>query len=239
MSYEAARTGQPFEFTKENLKQAQAHIAKYPAGRQKSAVMPLLDLAQRQNDGWISQEAIEYVAKFLNMPPIKVHEVASFYTMYNLQPVGEYLVQVCHTTPCWLRGADTLVAACESHLKISANKETTADGKFTLMRVECLGACANAPVVQINDDYYEDLDVKSMKDVLNRLKKGEAVACGSQTGRKGSSPALPAKTAAPKPAAVKGKVAVRKAEKDSLKTGKALQNDKPKAKPKGSRTDRG
>lgn len=188
MSYEAVKTGKDFKFTKDNLAKAKTHIAKYPQGRQKSAVMPLLDLAQRQNGGWISQEAIETIADMLSLPPIRVHEVASFYSMYNLKPVGEYLVQVCHTTPCWLRGGDDLIKVCEDHLGVFANKETTDDGKFTLMKVECLGACANAPMVQINDEFYEDLDAETIRQILNALKRGKQPKTGSQIGRKGSEP---------------------------------------------------
>jgi NADH dehydrogenase (ubiquinone) flavoprotein 2 len=124
----------------------------------------------------------------LSLPPIRVHEVASFYSMYNLQPVGENLVQICHTTPCWLRGSDKLIEACEEHLGVHAYKETTADGKFTLMKVECLGACANAPMMQVNDHFYEDLDIETMKKILDALKRGKQPKTGSQLGRKGSEP---------------------------------------------------
>lgn len=188
MSFEAAKIGKPFKFTKANEAKVKAFIAKYPKGRQQSAVMPLLDLAQRQNKGWICQEAIEHIAEILDVPPIRVHEVASFYSMYNLQPVGDYLIQVCHTTPCWLRGSDEVVEACEKHLGIKADKSTTKDGKFTLMKVECLGACANAPVVQINDDFYEDITPAETVMVLKRLKKGDKVKKGSQIGRTSSEP---------------------------------------------------
>ncbi|MGH6983712.1 MAG: NADH-quinone oxidoreductase subunit NuoE, partial [Stellaceae bacterium] len=149
-----------FAFTPENLKKAQAHIAKYPAGRQASAVLPLLDLAQRQHDNWLPRAAMDMVADMLGMPRIRVYEVATFYTMFNLKPVGKHFFQICTTTPCWLRGSDDVVAACKKKLGIGIG-ETTADGKFTLREVECLGACVNAPIIQVNDDFYEDLDGRS------------------------------------------------------------------------------
>jgi len=175
-----------FTFTPENMEKAKAIIAKYPAGRQKSAVMPLLDLAQRQA-GWVPVAAMDEVARILDMPPIRVYEVATFYTMFNLEPVGEYLIQVCTTTPCMLRDSDAVVEACRRHLGIGWD-ETTADGKFTLKEVECLGACVNAPMVQINDDYYEDLDVEKMVALLEALRKGEKPKIGPQNGRHASEP---------------------------------------------------
>jgi NADH-quinone oxidoreductase subunit E len=179
--------GKPFAFNAEMKAQADKHIAKYPAGRQQSAVMPLLDLAQRQNGGWLSKEAMSHVADVLGMPLMRVYEVASFYTMYNLAPVGRHLVQVCTTTPCWLRGANEVVAACEKHLGIHVG-ETTADGQFTVREVECLGACVNAPVVQVADDYYEDVSPEHMTKLLDALKRGETPKAGSQTGRQTSAP---------------------------------------------------
>lgn len=176
-----------FEFTKENLKLAQSIIAKYPKGKQLSAVMPLLDLAQRQHQNWIPKAAQDYIANMLQVPPIKVYEVVTFYTMYNKQPVGKHLVQVCRTTPCWLRGSDDITHACKSKLGIDVG-ETTKDGKFTLVEVECLGACVNAPMVQINDDYYEDLTPTLMEEVLDKLKDGKKPHIGSQCGRQGSKP---------------------------------------------------
>jgi len=158
-----------FSFNKENLAKAEAIVKKYPEGRQRSAVLPLLDMAQRQNGGWLSVDVIEYVANMLDMPYIRAYEVASFYTMFNLKPVGKHHIQICGTTPCWLRGAEDIKNACEKTLKIKCN-ETTKDGLFTLSEVECLGACINAPVVQINDDYYEDLTPTSMNDVIKKLK---------------------------------------------------------------------
>lgn len=176
-----------FEFTKENLVLAQRIIAKYPDSQQRSAVMPLLDLAQRQHNNWIPKVAMDYIAELLNMPPMHVYEVANFYTMYNKQPVGKYLIQVCRTTPCWLRGSDEVTKACQNRLGIQ-NGQTSKDNKFTLVEVECLGACVNAPVMQINDDYYEDLTADSTLKVIDSLSKGEVPLVGSQTGRKCSAP---------------------------------------------------
>lgn len=185
-----------FEFTKAYKKKVDAAIALYPKGRQQSAVMPLLDLAQRQvaeegakadppYGGWIPRAAMDHIAETLDMPNIKVYEVASFYSMYNMAPVGKYLVQLCTTSPCWLCGSDDIVNACTNHLGVGMN-ETTADGKFTLMEVECLGACVNAPMVQINDDYYEDLTAESMKEILDLLSEDMKPKIGSQKGRKAS-----------------------------------------------------
>jgi len=176
-----------FEFTPQNMALARAIIAKYPAGRQASAVLPLLDLAQRQSGGWLPRAAMDHVAEALEMAPIRVYEVATFYSMFNLKPVGQHLIQICRTTPCWLRGSDRLTETCKSKLGVGL-KETTADGKFTVMEVECLGACANAPVVQINDYYYEDLDAAKMEELLTALARGETPKIGSQIGRQGSAP---------------------------------------------------
>jgi len=177
-----------FAFTAEYLERAKHIIAKYPPGRQASAVMPLLDLAQRQNDNWLPRAAMDYVADMLGMPRIRVYEVATFYTMYNLKPVGKHFVQICTTTPCWLRGSDDVVKACERKLGIGLG-ETTADGQFTVIEVECLGACVNAPMVQINDDYYEDLDGPSTEKLLDALARGERPVAGPVSGRQTSSPA--------------------------------------------------
>ena len=177
-----------FEFAPEFLAAAKAHVAKYPDGRQRSAVMPLLDLAQRQNGGWLPRAAIDYVAEFLDMPPIRVLEVATFYTMYNLNPVGRHHVQVCTNLPCWLRGSDAVVAACKRTLGIEVG-ETTDDGMFTLSEAECLGACVNAPMMQIDDDYFEDLDEDSTAHVLSELKAGKQPKTGSQIGRHTCEPA--------------------------------------------------
>ena len=177
-----------FAFTEENLAQAAKIIAKYPEGRQQSAVMPLLDLAQRQGDGWLPRVAMDYIADLLGMPPIRVYEVATFYTMYNLSPVGEHFVQVCTNLPCWLRGSDQVVEACKKVTGCS-NGETSEDGEFTVLEVECLGACVNAPMMQIGDDYYEDLDGVSAEAVLKALKAGEKPKVGSQNGRHTCEPA--------------------------------------------------
>ncbi|MFV9875971.1 MAG: NADH-quinone oxidoreductase subunit NuoE [Rickettsiales endosymbiont of Dermacentor nuttalli] len=175
-----------FQFTAENLELAQRIMNKYPKDRKASAVLPLLDLVQRQ-EGWISKSSMNYIAHMLGMTAMRVYEVANFYTMFNLKQVGKYLLQVCGTTPCWLRGADKIMNSCKKHLSISQD-ETTEDGLFTLKEVECLGACVNAPVVQINDDYYEDLDENKIVEILDKLKNGESVYKGSQIGRKSSEP---------------------------------------------------
>jgi len=177
-----------FKFTAANKKKADAIIAKYPEGRQKSAVIPLLYIAQNQCEGWLPQPALDYIADYLSMPFIKVYEVATFYTMFNLLPVGKNHIQVCTTSPCWLNGSDDIVKACEKKMKVKMG-QTSKDGKWTLSHVECLGACVNAPVVQIDgDDYYEDLDAKSMTEILNQLEKGKRPKPGSAKGRKGSMP---------------------------------------------------
>ncbi len=176
---------QNFFFTPENLAAAKKIIAKYPAGKQASAVLPLLDMAQRQAGGWLPRAAIAYVAELLEMPAIRAFEVASFYTMFNLEPVGKYLVQLCRTTPCWLKGGEAIARACEEKLGIKLG-ETTPDGLFTLKEVECLGACVNAPVMQINDDYYENLTPESVKVILSELAAGRTPKADCPTGRCGS-----------------------------------------------------
>jgi NADH-quinone oxidoreductase E subunit len=176
-----------FEFSPEFRDAADAFIAKYPKGRHESAVMPLLDLAQRQHDGWLPRAAMDYVAEYLSMPPIRVYEVATFYTMYNLEPVGRNHVQVCTNLPCWLRGSDAIVEACKRTLGVEFGG-TTEDGLFTLSEMECLGACVNAPMMQINDDYYEDLDSSSAESILTELRLGETPRTGSQIGRKSCEP---------------------------------------------------
>jgi NADH-quinone oxidoreductase E subunit len=183
---------QTFEFTPENMQKAQAIVKKYPEGRQQSAVMPLLALAQKQNNNWLPKIAMDYVAAMLGMPPVKVYEVASFYTMYNLEPVGRHLLQVCTTTPCWLRGSSEIVDACEKRLGISIG-ESTADGQFTLREVECLGACVNAPMCQVDSfgreaEYYEDLSTESVIRLIDSLAKGETPKPGPQNGRRSSEP---------------------------------------------------
>ncbi|MCB2099932.1 MAG: NADH-quinone oxidoreductase subunit NuoE [Rhodobacterales bacterium] len=177
-----------FVFTDENRQLADTIIARYPEGRQASAVLPLLDLAQRQHDGWLPRVAMDHVADVLGMAPIRVYEVATFYTMFNLRPVGKHHVQVCTNLPCWLRGSDKVMHACKKTLGIEVG-ETTADGQFTLSEVECLGACVNAPMIQVNDDYYEDLDADSTAKVLTDLREGRQPKKGSQTGRTSSEPA--------------------------------------------------
>lgn len=182
-----SRQSTPFSFTPENEEKAKTILRRYPEGREASAVLPLLWLAQKQGGGWLPVPAIEYVAHYVNLAPIRVLEVASFYSMFNTEPVGRYHIQICRTTPCWLRGADNLTKACTRKLGVALG-ETTPDGLFSMMEVECLGACVNAPVVQINDDYYEDLDPDALSQVLDHLAAGEAVALGSVTGRQGSAP---------------------------------------------------
>ena len=175
-----------FAFNEASLAEAKKHIAKYPKGRQASAVMPLLWIAQYQ-EGWVSRAAMDLIAGMLEMAPIRVYEVATFYTMYNLKPKGTHLIQVCRTTPCWLRGSDGLTDLCKKKLGIGM-KETSADGKFTLMEVECLGACVNAPMVQINDDFYEDLTPESLSKVLDELAAGRQPKIGPQVDRLNSAP---------------------------------------------------
>jgi NADH-quinone oxidoreductase subunit E len=181
-----------FAFTADNAAQAKKVIARYPEGRQQSAVMALLDLAQRQvgaetnTQGWLPVPVIEYVAAELGMPYMRAYEVATFYTMYNLAPVGRFHVQVCGTTPCMLRGSDDVFAACKA--KGLVKGATTSDGLFTLTEVECLGACANAPMVQINDDNYEDLTFDSMTSILDDLAAGKQPKIGPQIDRQTSCP---------------------------------------------------
>jgi NADH-quinone oxidoreductase subunit E len=175
-----------FKFSAENMKQVEYHIAKYPKGKQASAVMPLLDIAQQQHDNWIPEAAMEEIGRLLDMPRIKVFEVATFYTMYNLAPKGTHHIQFCTTTPCWLSGSADVVTACENHLGIKLG-ETTADGMFSIDDVECLGACVNAPVFQHNgQELYEDLNPQNMVKILDELKAGKKPKHGSQTGRKDS-----------------------------------------------------
>lgn len=159
-----------FVFNDENLLLSKKMIAKYPKGKQASALLPLLDLAQRQNGGWISGAVVDYLSGILNIQPIRVYEVASFYTMFNLKPVGKYHVQICGTTPCWLRGSDKISDKCTKLLNIERG-ETTPDSKFSFTEVECLGACVNAPVVQINDNYYENLTPESFEKIITKLSK--------------------------------------------------------------------
>ncbi len=176
-----------FKFSSKAMKLARQHIAKYPKGRQASAVMPLLDLAQRENNGWLPRVAMDYVASLLEMPPIVVYEVATFYTMYNLEPVGKFHVQVCTNLPCWLRGSDSIVKAVKDHLKILPG-EKTEDELFSFSEVECLGACVNAPMMKLNDDYYEDLDEISTQFILTEFSLGKKPKTGSQINRQTCEP---------------------------------------------------
>lgn len=186
MTVETKQTS--YVFNEENRQKVQTILAKYPEDRKTSALLPLLDLMQRQCDNWLPREAMDHVAEVLGIAPIRVYEVASFYTMYNLKPVGKYLIQLCGTTPCMLCGAAELLEACKKKLDIDVGG-TTNDGLFTLVEVECLGACVNAPLVQINDDYYEDLTVQQLEFIIDELKKGNDVPYGSQTKRQFSAPA--------------------------------------------------
>ena len=176
-----------FEFSKVNLEETKKIIKNYPENKQQSAVMALLYLAQKQNDNWIPLAAMKYIAKFISIPYIKVYEVATFYTMYNLSPVGKYFFQVCTTTPCMIRGAYDIVNVCKK--KISENEnELSKDKACSWIEVECLGACINAPMMQINDDYYEDLDKEKIEKIINQIQKGEKPKPGSYRGRKNSEP---------------------------------------------------
>ncbi|HUC17106.1 MAG TPA: NAD(P)H-dependent oxidoreductase subunit E [Acetobacteraceae bacterium] len=169
-------------------------LPKYPPARQASAVLPLLDLAQRQMGrttgvAWVPVAAMDVIAERLGMAPIRVYEVATFYLMFNKRPVGKFHLQLCTTTPCWLRGSDAMVAACRKQTGIKGWGETSEDGMFTMTEVECLGACVNAPILQVNDDFYEDMDAASTERLLEALRRGEAPPPGSMTGRQGSAPA--------------------------------------------------
>ncbi|MGO4571754.1 NADH-quinone oxidoreductase subunit NuoE [Microvirga sp. 2TAF3] len=175
-----------FTFSPENVAFAEQQIAKYPPGRQASAVIPLLWRAQEQAGGWLPRKAIEKVAELLDMPPIRVMEVATFYTMFNLDPVGKYFIQFCGTTPCVLRGAGDIRQVLER--RVGDQNHVTADGNFSWLEVECLGACCNAPMVQINDDYYEDLTTENFEKLLDDLAAGRPVKKGSQIGRRSSEP---------------------------------------------------
>ncbi len=188
---------QPKNFEFQDQSAVDDIFSRYPKGREHSGVMPLLDLAQRQvavtgpygdlptGGGWIPRAAMDLIADMCGVAKIKVYEVATFYSMYNLEPVGKYLIQLCTTTPCWLCNANDIVTACTDHLGIKL-WETTADGYFTLMEVECLGACTNAPMIQMNDLYYEDLTAEKMIEILESLKKDEIPPHGPQNGRRGS-----------------------------------------------------
>jgi len=189
MSLKKIHDQQPdtFDFTKENKNAAEKILKKYPENRKKSAVMPFLYLAQRQNENWIPLTAMKYIAKYLEMPYIKVYEVATFYTMYNLAPVGKYFIQVCTTSPCLIRGADKLVKICKE--KISKEENTLSENKLcSWLEVECLGACVNAPMMQINDDYYEDLDEKNTIEIIDSLLANKPIKSKSFRNRTSSAP---------------------------------------------------
>ena len=189
MSLRRPAKNQPetFEFNSSSLDEANKIVSKYPEGKQQSAVMALLYIAQKQNDNWIPLAAMKYIAKLLDMPYIKVYEVATFYSMYNLSPVGKYFVQVCTTTPCMIRGANKLVEACKE--KISKNENVLSnDNSCSWTEVECLGACVNAPMLQINDDYYEDLDKEKTIEIFEKILKGETPKPGSYRGRLNTEP---------------------------------------------------
>ena len=185
----AAEVLQPksFSFNEKNLLVVDKILSKYPKEKKASALLPLLDLAQRQNANWISTATMKVISDILSLPLIKVLEVATFYTMFNLKPVGKNLLQVCTTTPCWLRGSDDIVSVCKNKLGIDFG-ETTQDNKFTLLEVECLGACSNAPMVQINDYFYEDLNEDSMIKIIEDIQKGSKPKPGPQSKRTGSEP---------------------------------------------------
>ena len=176
-----------FEWSKDNFDKIKIIIDKYPKGKQHSAVLPVLDIAQRQNQGWLSKQAIERVAETLDMSFIRVMEIVTFYSMFNLKPIGKYFVQICRTTPCWLRGCDKLINVSKEITGCEIG-ETSKDNLFTVVEVECLGACCNAPMVQINDYYYEDLDENNFKELLLKLKNGKSVIKGSQINRLSSEP---------------------------------------------------
>jgi len=176
-----------FEWSETNFLKAKKIIEKYPSERKQSAVIPLLDLAQRQNKGWLNKKALEKVAETLSMSFIRVLEVATFYSMFNLEPIGKNYIQICRTTPCWLRGSDKLLNIAKEVTGCSLG-ETSKDNKFTIVEVECLGACCNAPMVQINDDYFEDLNEDNFKELLINLKDDKEISKGSQIGRLSSNP---------------------------------------------------
>tara|TARA_Y100000590_G_scaffold5458_1_gene7291 strand:+ start:377 stop:985 length:609 start_codon:yes stop_codon:yes gene_type:complete len=189
MSIKKISKDQPsnFEFTKKNLDEANNIIKNYPDGKQQSAVMALLFIAQKQNDNWIPLAAMKYIGKFLSIPYIKVYEVATFYSMYNLSPVGKYFFQVCTTTPCMIRGAYDIVNVCKKNISEKQN-ELSKDKSCSWVEVECLGACINAPMIQINDDYYEDLDVEKTEKIIEQIKNNKKPIPGSYRGRKNSEP---------------------------------------------------
>tara|TARA_Y100001936_G_C16028405_1_gene643986 strand:- start:373 stop:966 length:594 start_codon:yes stop_codon:yes gene_type:complete len=176
-----------FEWSKENFYKISEILKKYPSNKSQSAVIPLLDLAQRQNKGWLSKNSMEKVAETLSMSYIRVLEVATFYSMFNLEPIGKNFIQICRTTPCWLRGSDKLSKVAQEVCNTQVGG-TSEDNKFTVVEVECLGACCNAPMIQINDEYYEDLNEDNFRKLLIELKSNKPIKVGSQIGRKSSQP---------------------------------------------------
>ena len=189
MSLKKVNPEQPktFEFDEKFKNIADEILKKYPEKNKKSAVMPFLYLAQKQNNNWIPLAAIKYVSKYLSMPYISVYEVATFYSMYNLSPVGKYFIQVCTTTPCLIRGADKIIKVCKQKISEKEN-QVTKNGECSWTEVECLGACVNAPMMQINNDYYEDLDEKSAAKIIDSIFKNQILEPGSYRGRKNTSP---------------------------------------------------
>ncbi len=182
-----------FAFDEESEREIVAAVAKYPPGRQASAVIPMLYIVQGQmarqtGSAWVPLAAMDEVARRLDMPPIRVYEVATFYLMFNLRPIGKFHLQICTTTPCWLRGSDDVVRACREATGIAGWGETSADGVFSMTEVECLGACVNAPIVQVNNDFYEDMDYGLTKQLLERLRQGDIPKPGSMIGRQTSAP---------------------------------------------------
>lgn len=253
MSVRRLAADQPdsFTFSADNARWAKAQIKKYPKGREASAVIPLLWRAQDQNGGWVSEPAIRHVAAMLDMADIRVLEIATFYTMFNLAPVGKYYVQLCGTTPCWLRGSDEIKAVCRR--VIGEPGQITDDGVFSWIEVECLGACVNAPMVQINDDYYEDLDGPRFEKLLSDLKAGRPVQTGPQVSRHTSAPVSGftslidetlyknggAKLAAKPAAAKNGTAAKTNPAKSAVKPAAKKTQAKPKAgKPRGLKAAR-
>ena len=189
MSLKKVHDKQPdnFEFNKKNSEEIDIILKRYPKKNKKSAVMPLLYLAQKQNNNWIPLAAMKHIANLLSMPYISVYEIATFYSMYNLAPVGKHFIQVCTTTPCLLRGADKIVKLCKEKISPKEN-EISKKGDCSWMEVECLGACVSAPMIQINDDYFEDLNEKHTSEILESLKKDKPLKPGSYRGRKNTSP---------------------------------------------------
>jgi NADH-quinone oxidoreductase subunit E len=186
---------EPASFSFDEISQAEIakHIAKYPAGKQASAVLPLLDIAQRQmgrttGSAWVPVVAMDEIGRVLDMPPVRVYEVATFYFMFNTKPIGRHHLQVCGTTPCWLRGSDDVRDAITACTGIKHYGETSEDGLFTMSEVECLGGCVNAPILQVDDDYYEDMNAENTKALIEALRRGEKPVRGSLIGRQNSAP---------------------------------------------------